>query len=54
MDRHGYTGKLKNDRTRWDNLARGVPEKALDMDMNGAVDQMVHQTIRIFGLRCNM
>lgn len=55
LDRHGYTDKLKKkDRTRWDNLAWGVPEYVLDMDMNGAVDQMVHQTIRIFGLGCDM
>lgn len=55
MDRHGQ--ELENSlftRTRRDNLGWGVPGWALDMDMTGTVDQMVHQTIRIFGLRCDM
>lgn len=49
---HGQV-KKKNllTHTIWDSLGWGG---CLETDMNGTSDQMVHQTIRIFGLRCDM
>lgn len=59
MERRGCLGKQKKKNGlitsgAWDNLGWGVPGCTLDMDMTGTVDQSLDQTIRIFGLRCDM
>lgn len=51
---HAWTSLKKKNlltHTIWDSLGWGG---CLETDMNGTSDQMVHQTIRIFGLRCDM